>query len=108
VTPTVTKRALHLGVRFYRVDTVEVVLIPLLDEVSDFTRMAGDGYFLVVLSGLPGTAYPLNLRAPASFDPDYLKAKFHLRGGGGYAPRELAGALALIAKDLAREEGLDS
>ncbi len=62
----------HVGVRFYRVDGVELVLVPLLSEVAAFTRSAGDGYFLVALMGEPGSAYPLDLRHPASFDPDYL------------------------------------
>lgn len=105
---TVEKRALHLGVRFYRITGVELVLVPLVDEVSTFVRMAGDGYFLVVLVGLPGTSYPLNLRSAASFEPDYLAEKFRLpAGGSGYSGEELAAALAIIAADLDREEGLD-
>jgi hypothetical protein len=100
-----TKQAMHLGVRFYRVDGVELVLVPLMAEVASFTRSAGDGYFLVSLMGEPGTAYPLNLRSPGSFDPAYLEAKFRLdRRGYNYTPEELAAALAAIAEDLHNEE----
>jgi hypothetical protein len=102
------KHAAHLAVRFYRSGGVELVLVPLLRETAHLTRSAGDGYFLVVLVGEPGTAYPLDLRSPASLDPDYLAAKFHLdRRGFGYTPDELAATLQLIAQDLAREEALD-
>lgn len=108
MTATIDKRALHLGVRFYRVDGVELVLVPLVDEVASFVRMAGDGYFLVVLAGPPGTSYPLNLRSRASLDPAYLAEKFRLPpGGAGYAGDELAAALRLVAEDLDREEGMD-
>ena len=104
----VTKQVAHVGVRFYRVGGVELVLVPLLKEVASFARSAGDGYFLVSLMGEPGTAYPLNLRVAGSFDPEYLEQKFRLdRRGYAYAPEELAGALSAVAADLAREEGLD-
>ena len=105
---TIAKEALHLAVRFYRVDGVELVLVPLMEEVASFTRSAGDGYFLVSLIGEPGTAYPLDLRSPNAFDPDYLEKKFHLdRRGFGYTPEELGAALEEVAVDLRREEGLD-
>lgn len=105
---TLTKQVTHLAVRFYRVAGVELVLVPLMAEVAAFTRSAGDGYFLVALSGEPGTAYPLNLRVPASYDPDYLAAKFKLdRRGYAYSPNELAAALREIADDLFAEEALD-
>jgi hypothetical protein len=105
---TVSKEVTHLAVRFYRVDGVELVLVPLLEEVASYTRSAGDGYFLVSLMGEPGTAYPLNLRTPGAFDPDYLAQKFRLdRRGYGYTPEELAEALTEIAVDIRREEGLD-
>jgi len=108
VTATIDKRALHLGVRFYRVDGVELVLVPLVDEVASFVRMAGDGYFLVILAGPPGTSYPLNLHSAASLDPDYLAQKFRLpAGGSGYSGEELAAALHNVADDLDREEGMD-
>ncbi|HEX6032315.1 MAG TPA: hypothetical protein VFY90_12860 [Tepidiformaceae bacterium] len=104
----VTKQVAHVGVRFYRVEGVELVLVPLLQEVASFTRSAGDGYFLVALMGEPGTAYPLNLRSAASFDPDYLEQKFHLdRRGYAYSPEELSAALEAVAHDLTSEEGLD-
>jgi hypothetical protein len=104
----VTKQVAHVGVRFYRVDGVELVLVPLLQEVASFTRSAGDGYFLVALMGQPGTSYPLNLRSAASFDPDYLEQKFHLdRRGYAYSPDELAAALTTVADDLKSEERLD-
>jgi hypothetical protein len=102
---TVTKQVTHLAVRFYRVGGVELVLVPLLQEVASFTRSAGDGYFLVSLMGEPGTAYPLNLRSVASFDPEYLASKFRLdRRGYGYTPEELAAVLREVADDLWREE----
>lgn len=105
---TITKQVTHLGVRFYRLGGLELVLVPLLEEVSSFTRSAGDGYFLVALMGEPGTAYPLNLRARGALDPEYLAQKFHLdRRGYGYTPEELAAALAEIAADISREEALD-
>ena len=102
------KHVAHLGVRFYRVDGVEVVLVPLIEEAASFTRMAGNGYFLVALTGDPGSAYPLDLRLPAAFDEEYLASKFGLdRRGYGYTPTELAAALRRIARDLRDEEGLD-
>ena len=56
-----------------------------------------------------GTSYPLDLRSPASWDPVYLEAKFHLdRRGYGYTPEELAATLRAITEDLNREEGLDA
>lgn len=104
----VAKQVAHVGVRFYRVGGLELVLVPLLEEVSTFTRMAGDGYFLVALMGEPGTSYPLNLRSPASFEPDYLESKFRLdRRGFSASPEELAATLRHIADDLVREEGMD-
>jgi hypothetical protein len=104
----VTKQVAHVGVRFYRVGGVEFVLVPLLQEVATFTRSAGDGYFLVSLIGEPGTAYPLNLRSPGSYEPDYLEQKFKLdRRGYAYSPEELSSALIAVADDLEREEGLD-
>jgi hypothetical protein len=105
---TISKQVTHLAVRFYRIDGVELVLVPLLEEVASYTRSAGDGYFLVSLMGEPGTAYPLDLRALSAFDPDYLAAKFHLdRRGFGYTPEELAAALEEVAVDIRREEGMD-
>ena len=102
------KQVAHVGVRFYRVDGVELVLVPLLQEVASFTRSAGDGYFLVALMGEPGTAYPLDLRSAASLDPDYLEQKFKLdRRGYAYTPDELAATLREIANDLDAEEALD-
>ena len=102
------KEVAHVGVRFYRANTIDIALVPLLSEVASFTRSAGDGYFLVVLLGEPGTAYPLNLRAPSAFEAAYLAEKFHLdRRGYGYSPEELAVALREVARDLASEEGLD-
>lgn len=104
----VAKQVAHVGVRFYRVDGVELVLVPLLSEVASFTRSAGDGYFLVSLMGEPGTAYPLDLRSAASLDPDYLERKFKLdRRGYAYSPGELAAALRVIAGDLEAEEAMD-
>jgi hypothetical protein len=102
------KHVAHLGVRFYRAGNVDLVLVPLLREAAQFTRSAGDGYFLVALSGEPGSAYPLDLRSPSSYQPDYLAKKFHLdRRGFGYTPEELAAALREVAGDLGDEEGLD-
>lgn len=108
MTAPLSKQVAHLGVRFYRASGVDLVLVPLLDETATYTRSAGDGYYLVALSGEPGAAYPLDLRAPASFDPAYLEKKFRLdRRGFGYSPEELAAALREIAADLTAEEGLD-
>lgn len=106
---SVAKQAMHLAVRFYRVDGVELVLVPLMEEVASFTRSAGDGYYLVSLIGEPGTSYPLDLRSPGSFDPSYLQTKFRLdRRGYGYTPEELEAALRQVAADLAAEErGID-
>lgn len=102
------KHITHLAVRFYRAGGLELLLVPLLRETAHLTRSAGDGYHLVVLIGEPGTAYPLDLRTPASLDPDYLAAKFRLdRRGFGYTPEELATTLQLIANDIAQEEALD-
>ncbi len=102
------KHVTHLAVRFYRIAGVELVLVPLVRETASFTRSAGDGYFLVTLIGEPGSAYPLNLRSPGSFDPDYLENKFRLdRRGYSYSPEELAAALQEVARDLLSEEGLD-
>lgn len=109
MTDTFTKQVTHLGVRFYRANSVDLVLVPLIKEVASFTRSAGDGYFLVVLSGEPGAAYPLDLRSPGSYNPDYLAKKFKLdKRGYGYSPEELAVALREIAGDLATEEGMDA
>lgn len=102
------KQVAHVGARFYRYGGVEIALVPLLAEAASFTRSAGDGYFLVALMGEPGTCYPLNLRSPGSFDPEYLGAKFRLdRRGYGYTPEEMAATLRLIAEDLRSEEGMD-
>lgn len=102
------KQVAHVGVRFYRAGGLEVALVPLLQEIASFTRLAGDGYFLVALMGEPGSSYPLNLRSRASYDPDYLAIKFKLdRRGYGYTPEELAATLKLIADDLEFEEGMD-
>jgi hypothetical protein len=107
-TAGLTKQVAHVGVRFYRLGGVDVVLMPLLAEVASFTRSAGDGYFLVALMGEPGTSYPLNLRSRASFDADYLAQKFHLdRRGYGCTPEELAATLTAVSADLDHEEGLD-
>ncbi len=106
--PKVEKQVAHVGVRFYRLGGVELVLVPLLQEVARFTRSAGDGYFLVAMMGEPGTSYPLDLRSPASFEAEYLAKKFKLdRRGYGYTPEEMATALRAIAEDLQGEEGLD-
>lgn len=102
---TIEKQAMHVGVRFYRVDGVEMVLVPLMSEVAGFARSAGDGYFLVALMGEPGSAYPLDLRHPGSYEPEYLLKKFKLdRRGYSYSPEELANALRQVAGDLANEE----
>lgn len=104
----ILKHVAHVGVRFYRLGGLELALVPLLEESASFTRSAGDGYFLVTLLGEPGSAYPLNLRHPASFDAEYLGKKFHLDNRGfGYTPEELAASLRLVAEDLQKEEGLD-
>jgi hypothetical protein len=103
------KQVTHLAVRFYRIDGLEMVLVPLLEEVKGFTRSAGDGYFLVTLMGQPGTAYPLDLRSPGAFDPDSLGTKFRLdRRGYGYTPEELSAALREVADDLRAEARLDA
>lgn len=103
------KQALHLGVRFYRIAGLEMILVPLVDDIASFVRMAGDGYFLVCLSCPPGTAYPLKLDSPASFDEPYLETKFRLSTrGSGCTPAELAAALRVVADDLAREARMDS
>ncbi|MCC7087732.1 MAG: hypothetical protein M9925_04870 [Chloroflexi bacterium] len=108
MTAALEKHVAHVGVRFYRTEGVELVLVPLLKESASFTRSAGDGYFLVMLMGEPGTAYPLNLRTPGAYDPDYLGKKFRLdRRGYGYTPDELAAALRQIREDLQKEEGMD-
>ena len=103
---SIEKQVTHLAVRFYRVGGVELVLVPLLKEIANFARSAGDGYFLVTLVGEPGTAYPVNLRSSSSLDAGYLGKKFRLdRRGYGYTPEELAAALAEVAEDLRQEEG---
>ncbi len=105
---TFEKHVAHLGVRFYRYGGIELVLVPLMDESASMTRSAGDGYFLVALMGEPGSSYPLDLRAPGSFNPKYLEEKFKLdRRGYGYTPEELAATLQRIAEDLGNEEGMD-
>lgn len=102
------KQVTHVGVRFYRTGGIDLMLVPLLKESASFTRSAGDGYFLVALMGEPGTAYPLNLASPGSYDPGYLGQKFRLdRRGYGCTPEELAASLRLIRDDLANEEGMD-
>jgi hypothetical protein len=107
--PSISKHMVHLGVRFYRIDGVDIALVPLIAEVAAFTRSAGDGYFLVTLLGDPGAAYPLDLRSPGSFDPAYLAKKFRLdRRGYGYTPEEVSSALRHVATDLRAEEGLDA
>lgn len=103
------KHVAHLGVRFYRAAGVDLVLVPLVAEAAKYTRSAGDGYFLVALMGDPGAAYPLDLRSPGSYEPEYLARKFKLdRRGYGFSPEELAAALREIATDLGSEEALDS
>ena len=104
----IDKQIMHLAVRFYRVEGVELVLVPLLREVSSFARSAGDGYFLVSLMGEPGTAYPLDLRSPGAFDAEYLARKFKLDTRGfAYSPAELSNALRTVAADMVGEEALD-
>jgi hypothetical protein len=106
--PGLSKDVQHLGVRFYRRGSVDVMLVPLMKEVATYARSAGDGYYLVTLLGDPGTAYPLNLRSAVSIDPEYLEEKFKLdRRGFGYRPDELAETLHAIAGDLEREERMD-
>jgi hypothetical protein len=108
MTTQLAKQVAHVAVRFYRTGGIELMLVPLLKESASFTRSAGDGYFLVALMGEPGTAYPLNLRSPGSYDPEYLAQKFRLdRRGYGCTPEELAASLRLIRDDLANEEGMD-
>lgn len=108
MTANLEKKMAHVGVRFYRSGGVELVLVPLMRETASFTRSAGDGYFLVALTGEPGSAYPLDLRSPGSYEAEYLEKKFKLdRRGYGCTPEELAATLQLIAEDLANEEGLD-
>lgn len=98
----------HVGVRFYRRGSVDVMLVPLMEETATYTRSAGDGYYMVTLLGEPSTAYPLSLRSAASLDAEYLEEKFRLdRRGFGYTPEELADTLTVIAEDLAREERMD-
>lgn len=105
---TLEKQVAHVGVRFYRYGGVELVLVPLLSEVASFTRSAGDGYFLVVLMGEPGTSYPVDLRSAASLDEGYLEEKFHLdRRGYGYTGEEIGATLRAVALDLALEEEMD-
>lgn len=108
MTAKIEKQMAHVGVRFYRSGGVELVLVPLMQETASFTRSAGDGYFLITLMGEPGSAYPLDLRSPASFEAEYLAKKFKLdRRGYGCTPEELAATLRLVAEDLANEEGMD-
>jgi hypothetical protein len=108
MTQELEKRVSHVGVRFYRSGGVELALVPLLKETASFARSAGEGYFLVCLTGEPGSAYPLNLRMRSSLEADYLAKKFKLdRRGFGYTPEELAATLDLIADDLEHEENLD-
>ena len=82
--------------------------MPLLEETAPYARSAGEGYFLVVLLGEPGTAYPLDLGSPGALDTEYLAEKFHLdRRGYGYTPEELSVALREVAADLVGEGSLD-
>ncbi|HMO95537.1 MAG TPA: hypothetical protein PKD27_05405 [Tepidiformaceae bacterium] len=98
----------HVAVRYYRYGSIELMLVPLMDESASFTRSAGDGYFLVALMGEPGSSYPLDLRSPGSYNAGYLQEKFKLdRRGYGYTPEELAATLQRIAEDLGSEEGMD-
>ncbi len=107
-TTRIEKYVAHLGVRFYRVAGVELVLVPLVVEAAAFTRSAGDGFFLVALIGDPNAAYPLDLSSAATYEPEYLAKKFRLdRRGFGYTPEELAAALAEVAADLRSEEAMD-
>ncbi len=102
------KEITHVAVRFYRANAIDLALVPLLKETARYARGAGDGYFLVVLLGEPGTAYPLELGSPSAFDTGYLEKKFRLdRRGYGYTPEELAQALHEVADDLAAEGSLD-
>lgn len=102
------KAITHVAARFYRANTIDLALVPLLEETARFARGAGEGYFLVVLLGEPGTAYPLDLGSPSVFDTNYLAEKFHLdRRGFGYTPEELSVALREVAADLVGEGGLD-
>ncbi len=108
VDPGLSKDIQHLGVRFYRRGSVDLMLVPLMEETASYTMLAGDGYYLVTLLGQPGAAYPLNLRSAVSLDPEYLAEKFRLdRRGFGYTPEELSDALGAIAHDLALEERMD-
>ena len=102
------KAITHVAARFYRANAIDLALVPLLEETAPFARGAGDGYFLVVLLGEPGTAYPLDLRSAGAIDTAYLAKKFRLdRRGYGYTPEELAAALREVAADLAAERSLD-
>ena len=102
------KAVTHVAARFYRANTLDLALVPLPEETARYARGAGDGYFLVVLLGEPGTAYPLDLGSPSVFDAAYLAEKFHLdRRGYGYTPEELSVALREVADDLAAEGSLD-
>lgn len=103
--PEVTRVVEHLGVRFYRCERVDLMLVPLLNETKEFTRSAGDGYYMVILLGDPGTSYPLDLRSQMSLDIRYLALKFNLNDKGfGYTAEELRFALAAIASDLGSED----
>ena len=103
------KQVQHLGVRFYRSGSIDVMLVPLMEETATYTRSAGDGYYLVALLGEPGTAYPLNLRMLSGLTPDYLQEKLRLdRRGFGFTPEELSETLMVISDDLHNEEGLDA
>ncbi len=102
------KAVTHVAARFYRANAIDLALVPLLEETAPYARGAGDGYFLVVLLGEPGTAYPLDLGSAGAVDTAYLAEKFHLdRRGFGYTPEELSVALREVAADLAAEGGLD-
>lgn len=102
------KQVQHVGVRFYRRGSVDLALVPLMEESARYTRMAGDGYYLVVLLGEPGSAYPLDLRLLSALEPSYLEQKFHLdRRGYGYSPEELSWALEAVVEDLRAEERMD-
>ncbi len=104
----VSKAVTHVAARFYHANAIDLALVPLLQETAPFARGAGDGYFLVVLLGEPGTAYPLDLRSPASFDVEYLREKFRLDSRGfGYTAGELAVALREVGADLRAEGSLD-
>lgn len=102
------KAVTHVAARFYRANAIDLALVPLLEETAPYARGAGDGYFLVVLLGEPGTAYPLDLGSPGALDTEYLAEKFHLdRRGYGYTPEELSVALREVADDLVGEGSLD-